>query len=56
MSLFNSLDLAELLLESELYTGDCTGIFKGELRIGQMEVSNGIRRNGRDALDHLNCL
>ena len=27
---------------TELYTGDCTEIFKGELRISQMEVSNGI--------------
>ena len=29
---------------TELYTGDCTEIFEGELRVGQMEVSNGIRQ------------
>ena len=29
---------------TELYTGDCTDIFKGEMNIGKMEVSNGIRQ------------
>ena len=32
----------DLYLIQELYKGDCREIFKGELRVGQMEVSNGI--------------
>ena len=45
--------LIEVITELGLYKGDCTEIFKGDLRVGQMEVSNGICRV---ALDHLDCL
>ena len=40
--MWHGCDLYLIQVVTELCTGDCIEIFQGELRVGQMEVSNGI--------------